>query len=233
MLTGIDVGSYCDNKTCLADLLDALLTKTAIDRIRLSSIEPTSITPDLLEVMAASDGRVAPYLHVPLQSGSDSVLSKMGRKYRRQDYITIVSRAQYTVPNLALSTDVIVGFPQEREEDFSQTRSLLQELAFSNLHIFRYSPRENTPAAQMTAQVAPEIKQARAQELLTLGKNLRTAYAQSLVGNKATVCMEDETYGVEEHLFGVEVNYIVFESFFDVVYKWKYVLFVSDKFTIS
>lgn len=206
VLTGIDVGSYCDNKTHLAELLDALLAKTAIDRIRLSSIEPTSITPDLLEVMVASGGRVAPYLHVPLQSGSDAVLSKMGRKYRRQDYIAIVSRAQNTVPNLALSTDVIVGFPQEREEDFSQTRSLLQEFAFSNLHIFRYSRRENTPAAQMKAQIAPEVKQARAKDLLALAKSLRAVYAQSLVGNKATVCMEDETHGVEEHLFSVEVK---------------------------
>lgn len=206
VLTGIDVGSYCDEKTHLAALLDAILSKTAIDRIRLSSIEPTSISPDLLGVIAASGGRVAPYLHVPLQSGSDAVLLQMGRRYTRQDYKDIISRALNTVSNLALSTDVIVGFPQESEEDFTQTRSLLEELSFSNLHIFRYSRRENTPAAQMKAQIPPEVKQARAQELISLGKSLRAAYAETLVGRKVTVCMEEKTKGVEEHLFSVEVE---------------------------
>lgn len=174
VLTGINLGSYDDGGVSLADLLAMLLESTDDDvRFRISSVEPKDVDDALIALMSRSEGRICRHLHLPLQSGSARVLKEMARPYKASYYLDLVERLYRAMPTLALSTDVIVGFPGETEDDFQETMAVARACRFSKMHIFRYSKREGTPAARRPDQVSPEEKADRAKRLEGLARRLR------------------------------------------------------------
>jgi threonylcarbamoyladenosine tRNA methylthiotransferase MtaB len=198
VLTGINIGSYRADEGGLVDLvglLRRLLAQTDIARIRISSIEPLDVTAGLIETMAAAGERICTHLHMPLQSGSDRILADMDRPYRAAAYREIVEQARAGVPGIALTTDVIVGFPGERDEDFEATCALCRTTAFSKIHIFRYSPRQGTPAADRDDQVDPTLKKERVQRLVVLERELRAADRYARTGRVESVLIERAGYG--------------------------------------
>lgn len=180
VLTGIDIGAYRDGDAKLPQLVERLIAEAdAINasddypaRLRISSIEPMNVDDALIDILASSDGRVCRHLHVPLQSGSAKVLAEMDRPYTEGYFRELVAKLRERVPGIALSTDVIVGFPGESEEDFEATCRLVREAGFMRLHVFPYSMREGTPAAERKDQIHPEVKRDRAARLRALGQEL-------------------------------------------------------------
>ena len=206
VLTGIDLGRYESQGLDLAGLLDRVLDETEVGRVRLSSVEPAGVTPRLLRVMAASGGRVAEFLHVPLQAGCDGTLRRMGRPYTVAEYRAIVDRAREAVPHLALACDLIVGFPGETDEDFATSLGTCREIGFAKMHVFRYSKRPGTPAADMSDQVAPEVMVERSRAMREMAAASRRAYAESLVGTSQLVLVERADSGVTGGLVEAHVG---------------------------
>ena len=205
VLTGIDVGSYDDGTYNLA-----LLTRTLVDmasasgdhaasRIRLSSIEPQSLDDALIDVMESSGGTLCRHLHLPLQSGSTKVLSEMDRPYTAEWYVQMVESLRRRIPSLSLTTDIIVGFPGETEEDFAQTLDVARACKFSKIHVFPYSMRQGTPAAERDDQIDAETKRERARALRTLSDELRSADFESRVGTEELVLVEPDEVLTESY----------------------------------
>ncbi len=192
VLTGIHLGKYGADlgaRPNLPGLIKAVLADTGVPRLRLSSIEPPEVTDELVELMAG-EPRVARHLHVPLQSGSDKILTAMNRNYTTSSYSKLVKYLRRRLPRLGLTTDVIVGFPGETTGNFKATLDLIAEAAFSRLHVFKFSPRPGTAAASMSGQVKPGEKQARAREAASLGAGLAADFADSFVGQNVSVVAE-------------------------------------------
>ena len=194
VLTGVHDGRYSHSGLDLAGLCRRILRETDIPRIRLSSIESTEITDGLVEIL--TDPRMAPHLHVPLQSGSDSVLRRMGRRYTGAEYLEVVRRLRRMNPDMGIGADVIVGFPGETGEEYRQTRDLIESSPLSYLHVFRYSPRPGTEAAEMENRVHNETKRERMEELREIHENLRREFALSQVGKVRKVIVERVRDGV-------------------------------------
>ena len=194
VLTGIHVGHFgLDLKPpgCLLDLLQELSAATPEIRYRLSSLEPTEISPELLDLMAATDNFM-PHLHIPLQSGSDVILKKMKRRYSAEQFMEKVSRCKELLPAAAIGVDILVGFPGETEEDFQQTYELVTKLPVAYLHVFPFSKRPGTPAAKMADQVPAKIKEARVAVLRKLDHKKRTTFYGSRIGAVHPVLVEAE-----------------------------------------
>ena len=206
VLTGIDLGRYESQELDLAGLLDRVLEETEVGRVRLSSVEPAGVTDELLRVMAVSGGRVAEFLHVPLQAGCDRTLLRMARPYTVADYRAIVERARRAVPHLALACDLIVGFPGETDADFQASLEACREVGFAKMHVFRYSKRPGTPAAGMPDQVAPEAMAERSRAMRDMAAASRRAYASSLVGTEQLVLVERAESGVTGGLVEAHVG---------------------------
>lgn len=196
VLTGINVGRYDDEGSDLAALVRAV-SDTGIERIRLSSVEPAHLTGRLLEALAGTPA-VCPHLHIPLQAGCDRTLDAMDRGYDTAAYERILGEAREALPGLAVSTDVIAGFPGETVADAIETCAFVERCGFMRLHVFRYSRRDGTLAARMPAQVDPRDKQARSERLRVLGEQLASKYAASRVGGTAKVLVERVADGVAE-----------------------------------
>ncbi len=197
VLTGINIGRYRDESGAdLADLVRAV-GATGIRRVRLSSVEPMHLPGRLLEALAETP-RVCPHLHVPLQSGSDRILAAMDRGYHVRTYERVVAEAREALPRLALSTDVMVGFPGETPADAVATREVVERCGFMRLHVFRYSRRPGTLASEMPGQVDPRDKRVRSERLRELGARLANAHARSRVGGTAEVLVERVTGGTAE-----------------------------------
>lgn len=190
VLTGINIGRYRDPATG-ADLaaLIAAVGGTGIERLRLSSIEPPDLTDEFLAVIADVPAFCA-HLHVPLQSGSNAVLAAMGRHYTVEEFVERIVAARTALPGLAVTTDVIAGFPGETAAQASETRDLCERIGFAKLHVFRYSERAGTPAASMPDQVAPAEKSARAAALRRTGEALRARYLASRISGQARILIE-------------------------------------------
>ena len=209
VLTGINLGSYRDaaaGDLALPGLLDLLLERTDVERIRLSSIEPPDVTPELCAVMAAAGERVAPFLHVCLQSGCDETLRRMARVYRTDLFRRVVETAREQVPGIALGTDLIVGFPGETDAEFDQSLAFCREMRFAKMHVFRYSRRPGTPAATMPDQVDPHVMAERGARARALADELRLAEARRLVGEKDLVVVQYPGRGVTGGLFDVTLD---------------------------
>jgi len=187
VLSGVHLGRYSEG---VAQLVRSVTAVTGSARVRLSSIEPEEVGDDLLEVMA-SNPRVCRHLHVPLQSGSDRVLGLMNRRYTSREYLETVERARAAMPDLGLSTDVMVGFPGETEVDFQDTVRVVKAARFSRLHVFRYSERPGTPAASMPGKVSPRAKEARSSTLHKIGAELALGFHRELVGSRVEVLVEE------------------------------------------
>ena len=203
VLVGIDLAAYRDADIDLARLVTLLQEKTDIGRVRVSSVEPQSVTPTLVDVLAHSEGRLCRHLHLCLQSGSDKVLREMNRRYDADAFCALANRLHEAVPRIALSTDVIVGFPGETEDDFARTCKLVEHCGFMRLHVFRYSKRPGTPAAIRDDQVDPKIKAARSQTLIELGRRLTLSDMERRLGTIEEVVIERPGIGTSESYHAV------------------------------
>ena len=211
VLTGINLGVYRSQlpdgrEVALPGLLAWLLETTPVGRIRLSSIEPPDVTDDLLSTMAAFNGRIAPFLHICLQSGCDATLKRMARAYDTAYFRSAVVRAHEFLPQASLGTDLIVGFPGETDEEFEQSLSFCREMGFSRMHVFRYSKRPGTPAATEEGQVDPHVMAERSARARNLAHELRTREAARLVGMDDFVCVQAPFRGVSGGLFDVTLD---------------------------
>lgn len=210
VLTGINLGSYRarderGRELDLASLIELLLERTDVGRLRLSSIEPPDVTEELCRVMAEGGARVAPFLHVCLQSGVDETLRHMGRPYDTSLFRSVVATAREALPDVALGTDLIVGFPGETDDEFESSLAFCAEMRFSRMHVFRYSRRPSTPAAALDAQVDPRTSAERARRARALARDLRLAEAEHLVGKDDLVLVEFGGCAVSGGLFDVEL----------------------------
>lgn len=203
VLVGIDLAAYRDADIDLARLVTLLQEKTDIGRVRVSSVEPQSVTPTLVDVLAHSEGRLCRHLHLCLQSGSDKVLREMNRRYDADAFCALANRLHEAVPRIALSTDVIVGFPGETEDDFARTCKLVEHCGFMRLHVFRYSKRPGTPAAIRDDQVDPKIKATRSQTLIDLGRRLALSDMERRLGTIEEVVIERPGIGTSESYHAV------------------------------
>ncbi|MDD4658131.1 MAG: tRNA (N(6)-L-threonylcarbamoyladenosine(37)-C(2))-methylthiotransferase MtaB [Eubacteriales bacterium] len=193
VLTGINLTSYGKEREGGADLaavVDALAQAVSPVRIRISSVEPTDFGAGLMEAVAAN-ANVCKDFHVPLQSGSDGVLRRMGRKYSAAEFMALTDSLKERFDRPSFSTDIIVGFPGETAAEFQETLDLVRKVGFCRLHVFRYSPRAGTPAASFPGQVAPEIAARRSQQLIKLGHTLAQDFARELLGSQEEVLMEE------------------------------------------
>ena len=200
VLTGVNLAAYrweCpDGGTFGLDcLLARILDETDIPQIRLSSLEPMDVTDGLIEVMAGCAGRVAPFLHLPLQSGCTATLRRMHRPYTAERYAKVVDRIRASVPSLALACDVIVGFPGETDKEFEESYAFCERMAFSRMHVFRYSARPGTPAAEAPDQVPPQVMAERSALLRELGERMARADAASRIGTRERAVLEDGAKG--------------------------------------
>jgi len=189
VLSGINLGRWGrepGSTMRLADLIRRLLDETAIERLRLSSVEPMDFSDDLLGLMAASP-RIAKHVHAPLQSGSDSVLRRMHRKYRPRHYEDRIRKARAWMPDAAIGADVMVGFPGETAEEFEESRALIESLPFTYLHVFTYSERPGTPAAERADQVPMEVRKNRNRILRELAGRKNLDFRRSMIGKTLSV----------------------------------------------
>jgi threonylcarbamoyladenosine tRNA methylthiotransferase MtaB len=174
----------------LASLVRRITNLDGDFRIRLSSIEAAEVTSELIGVMAARRDRICPHLHLPLQSGSDAVLRRMNRRGSVEEFVARCHAIRAALDRPALTTDVIVGFPGETDEDFAATCRIVEEVGFAKVHVFRFSPRQGTPAARMGEQVPGRIAMRRATRLGKLSKTLRMRYFRELLGRPLQVLVE-------------------------------------------
>ena len=194
VLTGIHLGAYgrdLDDHPTLAHILDRLVKETDVARIRLGSIESLEIGDDMIAVMNSSD-RICPHLHLPLQSGSDTILKAMNRHYTVAEYEDLIARLRSRIDGLTVSTDLILGFPGETEALFDETMAALERLRFSHIHAFPYSQRRGTPAADMKDQVDTAEKKRRVELVNELSARQKEALLTSLIGQKAAVLIEKQ-----------------------------------------
>lgn len=189
VLTGANLGCYADGNGGLVALLRSLDRVSGIERIRLSSVEISTVEREVVDCLLESP-KLCRYLHLPLQSGDDGVLARMRRRYRADDYRRLVDYALKRLPLLGLGTDVLVGFPGEDERAFNRTLDLVRELPFSNLHVFPYSSRPGTPAAAMPDPVPSPERKERARAVIRLGQAKRIQFAADFVGRGVSVLIE-------------------------------------------
>ncbi|MGJ1226604.1 tRNA (N(6)-L-threonylcarbamoyladenosine(37)-C(2))-methylthiotransferase MtaB [Sphingobacterium siyangense] len=216
VLTGVNIGDFGirDGKRedRFLDLVKALDEVEGIDRIRISSIEPNLLSNDIIEFVAQSK-RFVPHFHMPLQSGSNKILSLMRRRYKRELYTERVAFIKSLMPNCCIGVDVIVGFPGETREDFIDTYNFLNDLDISYLHVFTYSERENTIAAQMDGAVPGAQRSDRSKMLHILSEKKRRAFYESQLGETGDVLFEaDEKDG---YMHGFSKNYVKVRTLYD------------------
>ena len=192
VLTGIHTGFYGQDlgqDWNLARLVRELVKLPELRRLRLSSIEPMEYTPELIESIVSSD-KVCPHLHIPLQSGSDKVLARMKRPYNLKEYRELLERLYQRIPELAVTTDVIAGFPGETEEDHASTLDFVKSCGFFGIHVFPYSKRNGTPAADYSDQVLQKLKEQRVNDLLEVARVSQDAFVRRFIGKPVEVLIE-------------------------------------------
>ena len=206
VLTGIHTGSYGKDLSdyTFTDLVKDLLKLDDLYRLRISSIEESEITDELIDLLNTNE-KLAKHLHIPLQAGSDHVLKLMNRKYDLKTYIDKINYIYYNVKDIAITTDVIVGFPQESDEDFIDTINTCKQMKYSKIHVFPYSSRKGTVASKMSNQINGIIKKQRAKELLNLSNELGLAYNQQFLDKEVEVLIEEEVKG---YYIGHTTNFI-------------------------
>jgi threonylcarbamoyladenosine tRNA methylthiotransferase MtaB len=210
VLTGVHLGTWGRDlrpRATLAGLLARLVELPGLERLRLSSIEPTEFTPELLALLAATP-KVCPHLHVPLQSGSAAVLRAMGRPYGPEAFAALVGTLAATLPSPAIGADLIAGFPGETEEDFAQTVRLVRSLPLTYLHVFPYSRRPGTAAAAMGGQVPPGDRERRAAALRELGDALSHAFRERHVGSTVRALVQGQPGRARGATYGLTGNYL-------------------------
>ena len=210
ILTGVHLGGYgSDLELNLVDLIKAILAETDVPRIRLGSLEPWELNDEFYQLF--DNLRLMPHLHLPLQSGSDSVLRRMARRCKTEEFAAIVSRLRTINPLFNITTDIIVGFPGETEQEWQESIEFIERLGFGHIHIFTYSPREGTKAASLPNPVPEPIKKQRSQQLHQLADEMRVKFYQQNLGEQFPVLWEaySEAVGENRHrVFGYTPNYL-------------------------
>jgi len=206
ILTGVNIGEYeTSSGEKLTDLVKEILSIEGLERLRLSSVEPNTITDELLDVFASSP-KFLDHFHVPMQSGDDEILTSMKRKYTVDEYKAIINKIIGRFPNAAIGADVIAGYPGETEEQFKNTYNLLKELPITHFHVFPYSKRKNTVAAKNNDQIQHGIKKDRVRTLVMFGEAKLNMFAEDQVGTQSEVLFERENkHGYFE---GYTSNYV-------------------------
>jgi threonylcarbamoyladenosine tRNA methylthiotransferase MtaB len=178
----------------LTDALLAIHGAEGVERVRLGSLEPVNVTDGFISALLALP-EICPQFHLSMQSGSDEVLRRMRRRYNTAQYLAAAKRLKAAFPGCALTTDVIAGFPGETEEEHRETLAFIREVGFARVHVFPFSPRTGTEAAEMPCAVPEAIKKTRAAELIALGEELERAFVKSLVGTRQRVLFEEQGEG--------------------------------------
>ncbi|RMH33523.1 MAG: tRNA (N(6)-L-threonylcarbamoyladenosine(37)-C(2))-methylthiotransferase MtaB [Nitrospirae bacterium] len=191
VLTGVNIGQYCTGQADLLSVIRRLETIPGIERIRISSIEPTTIPDGLFEHMASSS-KVCRHLHVPLQSGDDRILKAMNRRYTVRDYQREIERAVSLIPDLCVGTDILVGFPGEGEQEFKNSVAAAHDLPFAYVHVFPYSKRPGTAAARLSETVSSSVIKHRSRELNHLSRQKRQAFYRRCLGQRVSVLFETQ-----------------------------------------
>ena len=211
VITGIHVASYgidFDNNTRLIDLLEAIQKIDGIKRIRLGSLEPNIITEEFVNRLKKVT-KMCDHFHLSLQSGCDETLKRMNRKYTAETFEKEVNLLRKTFPDVALTTDVIVGFPGETEEEFNETYKYLSKIRFTKLHVFKYSPRKGTVAAKMKNQIESTVKEKRSHKLIELSNECEIEFLDRYVGKELKVLFEKQD---GEYIKGHTTNYLVVKA---------------------
>tara|TARA_B100000686_G_scaffold302976_1_gene339435 strand:- start:329 stop:1735 length:1407 start_codon:yes stop_codon:yes gene_type:complete len=206
VITGVNIGTYKNDKKNIIGVVDFLNNIQGLSRIRISSIEPTTVPETLFEYMSDPQHKLVPFFHLPLQSGSDSVLNKMRRRYSSGEYADEIWKAYEAVPDLCIGTDVMVGFPEEISEEFECTKNLLNKLPIAYFHVFPFSARKGTPAYSIGDKVLPSIKQQRGEELRKLSIRKRHEFHSRFLGQIRKVLWESPDS--EGNISGYTDNYI-------------------------
>ena len=211
VITGVHLGAYgmdTGRDRDIADILEHIHDIEGIERIRFSSIEPMYFPDTLGERMAALP-KCMPHFHLPIQAGSDEILRQMRRRYTTADFAHLVENLRRVFgEDVGITTDIMVGFPGETDSHFEESCRFVEEIGFSQLHVFRYSPRKGTPAATYLNQVSPHISAARSREMIALGERLNTAFRQRMLGKQKSVLIEASREGENNLLAGFTDNYL-------------------------
>jgi len=206
VLTGVNIGTYADKQKTLIHVIDALNALSGLKRIRISSIEPTTSSVEIYHRMKDPSHKLVPFLHLPLQSGANTILTSMKRRYRREEYMEEIMEAYQEVQDLCIGTDVMVGFPGESVEDFDQTYQFLDSLPFTYFHVFPFSERKGTPAANLSSKIHPKEKKRRGELLRKLSLQKRNSFNQKYIGTVQSVLFESPNASSE--ISGYTDNYI-------------------------
>lgn len=210
ILSGIHTASYgvdLQEKTTLIDVLEEIEKVDGIERVRIGSIDPTFFTEEAIERIVALK-KLCPHFHLSLQSGCDETLIRMNRHYNTADYKKVVNDLRHHIKDVSITTDIIVGFPGETEDEFEKTFNFLSEIKLTKMHIFKYSPRKGTKAAGMKNQVDGNIKEERSSRLIDLSEKLEADFIKKLEGESTQVLYEQRISGIEDKYEGYTPNYI-------------------------
>jgi len=195
VLTGIHTGAYGQDLPQGYDLnwlVSQIAQVPGLARLRISSLDPNEFTPDFIDTIS-NHPVICPHFHISLQSGDDDILERMRRSYTTEEYRQLVKKLRLEIPQVAITTDVMVGFPGETAEQHRNSMAFVEEMEFAGLHVFKFSPRIGTKAARFDNQVPPEVKEERSKEMIALGRRLKEKFAQSFLGQKLDVLVEQQT----------------------------------------
>ena len=210
ILSGIHTASYgldLEGNVNLINLIEEIEKVEGIERIRIGSIEPAFFTPEVIEKIKGFK-KLCPHFHLSLQSGCDATLKRMNRRYTAEEYAASVDLLRETLPDVSISTDVIVGFPGETEEEFNETYKFLERIKLTKTHVFKYSPRKGTKAAEMKDQIDGSIKDKRSKLLIELSNKNEKEFIEKFIGKEMDVLIETEVKGQEGIYEGYTRNYI-------------------------
>lgn len=207
IIAGINTGTYGQDLGTinLAKLIEKIMLETKLYRLRLSSIELMEVTEELLDVMKKYQNRIANHLHIPLQGGSDGVLTRMKRKYLTNDYYNLIIKIREYFPNIAITTDCLAGFVQETETEFQETLSFIQKIGFAEMHIFPYSRRKGTLADQMEGHLNPQVIKQRAQQMIKVSSIMKMNYQNQFIGMNLPLLIEQKK---GQYWIGHTTNYL-------------------------
>ncbi len=209
VLTGIHIGSYGKdlNNISLIDIIEKIHEIDGIERIRMSSVEPKTLDDNFIQRLSKLK-KICQHFHLSMQSGCDETLKRMNRKYTTGEYREVVNNLRRKFSEVAITTDVIVGFPGETDEEFEKTLDFVDEISFSAMHIFKYSPRKGTPAERHKNQISGEIKEERSNRLIALAKGKEREFINRFIGNEFNVLFEQELKDRKGFYEGLTHNYI-------------------------
>ncbi|MDF2839254.1 MAG: mtaB [Clostridia bacterium] len=209
VLTGIHVASYGRDlgDTSLIDIIEQVHQVEGITRIRMSSVEPKTLNDEFIDRLSKLP-KICRHFHLSLQSGCDATLKRMNRKYTTEEYINVVKKLRVVFPDVAITTDLIVGFPGETEEEFESTVDFIKKVNFSGIHVFKFSPREGTPAAKYKNQVSPQIKEQRSSVITEIALEMETAFKNKFIDKKMEVLFEYKLQNQDNAYEGHTDNYL-------------------------